>query len=77
PPDPALRRRPAAGAPLDHLDGTAPPAPPPDARAGLRGDANVAAQEHGVLHLFRIVKLMLAAGYGGKPIDWTIVTRET
>ncbi|MHA7188600.1 KR domain-containing protein, partial [Burkholderia pseudomallei] len=43
----------------------------------LRGDAIVAAQEHGVLQLFRIVKLLLAAGYGGKPLDWTIVTRET
>ncbi|MBU9213786.1 amino acid adenylation domain-containing protein [Burkholderia gladioli] len=68
----ALRRRLDDGTALAHLIWIAPPEP-----AAARGDALVAAQGHGVLQLFRIVKLLLAAGYGAKSLDWTVVTRET
>jgi len=34
----------------------------------------VRAQEHGVLRVFRIIKALLASGYGEKPLCWTLVT---
>ncbi|OMG74766.1 amino acid adenylation domain-containing protein [Burkholderia ubonensis] len=37
----------------------------------------IAAQHDGVLHGFRLVKALLAAGYGTKPLEWSVLTTRT
>ena len=34
-------------------------------------------QAQGVLHLFRLVKALLASGYGAKELVWTVITTQT
>ena len=42
-----------------------------------RNEAIIDQQEEGVLALFRVIKALLHAGYGGKPLQWTMMTRGT
>lgn len=46
--------------------------------APAASDLDLAAQqEHGLLALFRLVKTLLAQGYGERDLRWTVVTRGT
>ncbi|MDC8758414.1 SDR family NAD(P)-dependent oxidoreductase [Janthinobacterium sp. hw3] len=40
-------------------------------------EALIAAQRDGVLHGFRLVKALLATGYGGKALEWSVFTTQT
>jgi acyl transferase domain-containing protein len=59
-----------AGPPLTDVVVIAPPT------AGSGWDAVAEAQEDGVVRLFRLVKALLAHGFGERPLRWTVVTRQ-
>ncbi len=60
----------AAAGELDHLVFLAPPAQAADV-----GDpALIAAQQHGVLACFRLIKALLAAGYAARPLGFSVIT---
>jgi polyketide synthase PksM len=42
--------------------------------AGLSGPKLLEEQEVGVLHLFRLLKALLRAGYGARALNWTVIT---
>ncbi|CAM2011292.1 SDR family NAD(P)-dependent oxidoreductase [Acanthopleuribacter pedis] len=58
---------------LDHLVWTA-PAPQAD---DLAAERLIADQNGGVIQVFRLVKALLAAGYGERDLHWTLITRQT
>jgi rhizoxin synthesis polyketide synthase/nonribosomal peptide synthetase RhiB len=58
---------------IDHLVWLAPEEQVPF----LAGDELIEAQEKGVLPLFRLIKALLRAGYGARPLEWTAVTAAT
>ncbi|MCL2447987.1 MAG: SDR family NAD(P)-dependent oxidoreductase, partial [Polyangiaceae bacterium] len=43
----------------------------------LRGDRIIRGQSEGAVRVFRIANALLAAGYGKRPLGWTLVTRRT
>jgi polyketide synthase PksN len=45
--------------------------------AGVADDALLAAQREGVFAGFRIVKALLAEGYGDRPLTWSVLTTQT
>ncbi|MCX7290343.1 SDR family NAD(P)-dependent oxidoreductase, partial [Janthinobacterium sp.] len=50
----------------------------PDAQPERPEDERmIAAQQDGVLQCFRLAKALLAAGYGGKPLAWSVFTKQT
>lgn len=50
----------------------------PEATAlGVADDQLIEAQNDGVLHGFRLVKALLAAGYGVKALEWSVLTTQT
>jgi acyl transferase domain-containing protein/SAM-dependent methyltransferase/acyl carrier protein len=57
---------------IDHLFWIA-----PDEAPGLEDDGLIEAQQRGVLACLRVVKALLALGYGARPLGWTIVTAGT
>ena len=70
----ALRHQLTDSAPLTHVVWLAPASPE---SSGAAGEAILAAQEQGVLQLFRAIKALLAAGHGAKALSWTVVTCQT
>ncbi len=56
--------------PIDHVVWLAPAAH----GAFLTDDTLIEDQSKGVLPLFRLIKALLQAGYGSKPLEWTVVT---
>jgi polyketide synthase PksN len=65
--DDAVRNAPV----LDHLIWVAPEYAEP-----ASADRLVDAQSTGTLHVFRTVKAVLAAGYGNRPLGWTLITHR-
>jgi len=50
----------------------------PDARSlGVADDGIIEAQQDGVLACFRLVKALLEAGYGGRALEWTLLTSQS
>jgi polyketide synthase PksM len=50
----------------------------PEAQAqGPADDALIEAQQHGVLHGFRVIKALLDAGFGAKTLHWSVLTSQT
>ncbi|WP_432804134.1 SDR family NAD(P)-dependent oxidoreductase [Azospirillum argentinense] len=62
-----------AAGPLDHIVWFAPAAPVRDAA----GEAVLAAQDGGVVQVFRLIKALLAEGYGDRPFGLTGITTQT
>jgi polyketide synthase PksM len=58
--------------PIDHLVWIA-----PQDDAGLDSDRLIGAQKDGVVDLFALMKALLAAGHGGRPLGWTVLLRHT
>ena len=56
---------------LDHLIWVA-----PAYAAAQSGDRIVEGQSAGALQVFRMVKALLAAGYGNRPLSWTVITNR-
>ncbi len=49
---------------------------PPGDDASVGSPALIAAQQHGVLALFRLIKALLSLGYGRRPLRLTLVTEQ-
>ncbi|MEO3712424.1 amino acid adenylation domain-containing protein, partial [Roseateles flavus] len=75
----ALARALARGQPVNHIVWIAPASLDTASAAGPQasGEAILAAQEQGVLALYRHIKMLLAAGYGAKDLAWTLLTQQT
>nr|BAP05595.1 CalG [uncultured Candidatus Entotheonella sp.] len=69
----ALSARLAALGPIDHLVWIAPSAQPDS----LADEALITDQEQGVIQVFRLVKALLASGYGEREFAWSLITTQT
>ncbi|HEX2999576.1 MAG TPA: SDR family NAD(P)-dependent oxidoreductase, partial [Armatimonadota bacterium] len=47
---------------------------PNHSQPSVAGEELIAAQNRGVLQIFRLVKALLGQGYGGRKLGWTVVT---
>ncbi|MEX1830139.1 SDR family NAD(P)-dependent oxidoreductase, partial [Luteibacter sp. CQ10] len=70
--DASLAQAIASTTPYDHVVWVAPSVA---ARPG--DDALIHAQESGVVALYRLVKALLAAGYGARRLGWTVLTTQS
>src|SRR6185436_13708232 len=70
---PALPEQIAVAGAVRHLVWIVAPHQP----ASAADDAILAAQADGVLCGFRLIKALLAAGYGDRPLTWTVITAGT
>jgi polyketide synthase PksM len=57
---------------FDRLVWIAPHAALPD----VADERTIAAQQEGVLHGFRLIKALLEAGYGHRPLEWSVFTTQ-
>ncbi|WP_313913627.1 SDR family NAD(P)-dependent oxidoreductase, partial [Tahibacter sp.] len=62
----------AAHNPIDHIVWIASPL-----WTAPEEDQLIEAQETGVIALFRLVKALLAGGYGARPLGWTVLTTQS
>ena len=60
-------------APLDHIAWIAPDRP----LKALTEEPLIKEQTQGVLQVFRLVKALLASGYGARKLGWTVITTQT